>query len=481
MEKNQQNFNENVLKFIDDGMQPLEAIKTAIGKIDETSLQKNATLARHILEVANFYGIDDKIIESEFSEIVDAYKRGTEQYRKEQNIEATKENLINRLSELQNATTLDAQLEKIKEIGNIATTSTEKIDDIAVGINRTPDLQQLWEEAGKKDDTANTITFETLGLPLDRKTLSYIGGRTSRGKTMALVTLGVEALTKGKSVLFVSLEETAEEVMRRFILCYAYFNASDEEKSKLNEEPCTGEINYEGGTKEAYNRLCKYADTPHVTEIFKELVIKARDAIFDFHKKGAFTILNGGGAKFTNLFTLVKSNAKDLILFDYIQLSPSESHSYNDLQRIAAASGELRVLAQSENAIIVSGAQLTRNKTQGGSTDEDEDIVTDESFRSCGDIEQDANTAIGLVGSAKNANLHRIKVLKQRTGSMRGRGFNLDFVGMYSYMHVTGNTFNTDTNTTADNDNSTDETFKAVVVQPASQKTGRKKLNARGF
>lgn len=437
-------FDDAVRCAIDDKKEPIEAIKIGIGAINEQC--KDGDVAGHILAIAQYHKVDKSIINSELADIVKAQIQGTLQYQMEQKAGVIKNELLGLYTNLQKSNNYSDTINVLKSISN-TTSKMSTLDDIKNGINRTPDLEELWNDTS--DEDIDGIIFDTLAkIQLGKQTLSYIGGRPSRGKTSLLVTVGVEALTKGKSVLFVTLEETPKEILKRFILCYAYYTTTPEKRIELDKEPCTN-AKYGGGTKEAYACLRKYNDKANVNPIFKDIIIKAKGDIIKSNNQGRLTILNGDGANFENLFELIKINAKDIILYDYIQISPAKTSKglSDNLYKTADASAELRRLAKDVDAIIIGGAQFRRDeqKSKKDEQSKTEDNITMASFRGCGDIEQDANTAIGIVGSEIDADIHCMKILKQREGGGRTNIYNFDFNGAYSYMVTNGEQTNKET------------------------------------
>jgi hypothetical protein len=136
-----------------------------------------------------------------------------------------------------------------------------------------------------------------------------------------------------------------------------------------------------------------------------------------------------------------QSNAGTVVLLDYIQKMPPKNGTDTDsFRRVQAISYDVVNTAAATNAIIIAGAQFNRL----GGTDGLGDVFTDESFRECGDLEQDAHNAIGI-GWQTDKQGRFYEVLKTREDSQQGNIFFINFIGAYAYMERGEQTYRQET------------------------------------
>jgi replicative DNA helicase len=272
--------------------------------------------------------------------------------------------------------------------------------------------------------------FDELAFP--NGTVSYIGARTGRGKTTTMINLAIEAMNGKRKTTFISLEESNKQVIRRFVLCFAYGMANERQRCELLDvkNPFTGKTD----TKNAYKNLRRGREIGGSgAKTFVTLINKALKHIktaLDTHTLEIYDMRSEGlGA----ILGIVQETDKDsVVLFDYIQKIPAGivSHSGNaDLERIRDGSQALINAAKIAQCVIIAGAQLNR-ESQSGKAD---DTFTDADFRGCGDIEQDAHNAIGI-GRNKEKTLTYYGLIKARESEISDEYHAIDFKGAYSYM-----------------------------------------------
>jgi replicative DNA helicase len=312
----------------------------------------------------------------------------------------------------------------------------------------TIEREATWEgilQAWKKDtevDFAPDI-FDKLAFP--NSTVSYIGARTGRGKTTAMVNIGIEALfptdekTTPRRVLFVSLEESLKQIARRFALCLAYRNADDTQCKDLLE--VTNPYTDQKDPKNAYkNFMHNVPNGGKGAKTFVDCMIKANETLAKLIGKGDLAIFNGIGASFAEIMARIRQCERgDVVVFDYIQKIPAngEIHGGNpDLERIRIGSQELINAAAITESVIIAGAQLNRESQGGSGNVKKDDTFTDADFRGCGDLEQDAHNAIGI-GRTANKMKTYYGIIKTREDALTDGHWELDFRGGYSYMRRT--------------------------------------------
>jgi hypothetical protein len=317
----------------------------------------------------------------------------------------------------------------VAELGN---TDTDNVEE----------RRATWEKDADewKHDTGKEFTPELFGkLAFPNGSVSYIGARTGRGKTTAMVNLAREAIKEDRKTLFISLEESNRQILRRFALCLAYTMADENERKELLSvsNPFNPERN--NGPSSAYNALRRGRDLydgPGV-KAFTALISKAIEQLQEVEKKGLLAVYDMRGKNLHSIMRLVRDAGKDAtVLLDYIQKIPAGGaiHGGNpDLIRIAEGSEALINAAKTGQCAVIAGAQLNRASQEKGQTKIKDDTFADADFRGCGDIEQDAHNAIGI-GRIADKTQTFYGIIKTREDQLTDTTTNLDFIGGYSFM-----------------------------------------------
>jgi|GEM_PF-5083526 len=278
-----------------------------------------------------------------------------------------------------------------------------------------------------KNDLVPAFSPATFGgLQFPNGTLSYIGARTGRGKTTALVSIAIEAIETARSVFLYSLEEDITAIVKRLMLCYAWNLKITGEAKGIDlasiDSPLT-ELNRHivNETKEGEG----------------ETLNEAKGSIYA-HLKHKLKVFRAMGATLETFIEHIEENAKegDIVLLDYIQKMPAKAGGSNEpLERISTASGELLEAAIKTRCVIISAAQFNRESAKN--IKKGRDNLSEADFRSCGDIEQDGHNLIGIgiqrKGVTNEADYHFYDVLKARRGKPHFDN-RLSFEGAYSFM-----------------------------------------------
>ena len=318
-----------------------------------------------------------------------------------------------------------------KEAAGLITTSAT--------VNRFPSWADF--ESACNIDTTQNFSPSLFGqLTFPEGTVSYIGARTGRGKTTALVNIGIEALfppytgINPRRVLFVSLEESHVQILRRFSFCLAYRKATSEERTLLGtiKNPKTKKTSpipaYHAWKRGRDLGVKEYGNG---TPVFVQAIKDADAAIKTEVETGNLVFFNGIGASLSETIAAVRGRGRgDIVLLDYIQKIPGAGQSYSgnpDLERIRKGSEGLIEAALGAECVVIAGAQFNRDsvKTQ------QEDEFTDADFRGCGDIEQDGHNLLGI---GRALEFHYYGIIKSREGEISDKRYNLDFAGGYSFM-----------------------------------------------
>jgi hypothetical protein len=271
------------------------------------------------------------------------------------------------------------------------------------------------------------------GIAFPDGTVSYLGARTMRGKTTALINLAREAITAKtpRPTLFITLEESRKQLLHKLTLSTAYAMAlleptdTDATLLKSRKRPQTDLYHLIQG-KEVGDSGAKE---------FVHYCTEAQKILGAAYLNKTLLVYDGRGTSNLDEITsaiIAHAGPGVLVLLDYIQRMPSaEETQTNDFYRMKKISDGVVRAAVESGAVIISGAQFKRD-TRKESIGKD-DIFDDASFRESADIEQDGHNLIGL-GRESDKKTRFIEILKTREDAGAGEQYRLDFVGAYRYM-----------------------------------------------
>lgn len=217
-----------------------------------------------------------------------------------------------------------------------------------------------------------------------RGTLSYIGARTGRGKTTAMMSIAIDALHQGKRVYFYTNEESTDQITMRAIRAQYYTDNADDNGNitPVNDDDWVNAAReHKPGAPEAIH--------------------KAIDTVATMLQQKQFTIIDGLAQRsFADIpASLEILQAGDVVLLDYIQ--HIRKPNANDIGSGAAAYQAIQFASQTiadkavkKDLIIIAGAQMNRKATD--ETDNAPDKLGEQYLRESGDIEQDADTLIQI-------------------------------------------------------------------------------------
>lgn len=330
---------------------------------------------------------------------------------------------------------IEEKLENIKEIFSVASSIELKScswEDYMDDINKYDPEQEFCPKLFK--------TNEEFNLPFPLQTMSAIGARTKRGKTIMLVNLALDALENGRKCIFISLEMTRRQLLNKLILLRTYSQAVDEGNEKrlknLNKltKPFSSLYKFlKNKSEESSENKYKEAQDSSVNSMFGE----AKAFIQEKMENGEFELVEAFWAEQDQIIHKVSHAGKGtLVLIDYAQRMPEkEGEAYDGGHlRLKKINRELFNATVKSKAITICAAQF--NRTSG--TDKNgNDIFDDTSFKESGSIEEDAHNAIGI-GQEKNKQDRFCEILKARDSGGTGMQFSLEFNGAYSYMKNIG-------------------------------------------
>lgn len=217
---------------------------------------------------------------------------------------------------------------------------------------------------------------------LDEKTggmitgaLWVLGGDTGQGKTAMALNIARNWLTLGKEVLYISLEMSNEEVIKRMI----YIEAAHE-KMELNR-----------------HHLAKPSEETKNKAIYLLNIIKN------------YSLRFFNSSNISEICQKIKQSSAEYVIIDHMHLIDDA----NDTKELAKITRILKRVSVMTNKKIIALAQYNRVK----------DVRDNKSpqlgdFRGSSTIEQDANVVLGLHCPNKDANPYQyeIHILKAREG-----------------------------------------------------------------
>jgi hypothetical protein len=269
------------------------------------------------------------------------------------------------------------------------------------------------------------------GLAFPDGTTSYIGARTARGKTTAMINLAREAILDNRKTIFITLEMSGKQLLNKLILSTAF--AMGIAGDKANDPENRRVLMSMDAGRAIYTVWKKRELAGSGANIFRHYVQEAYETVNKAQESGSFILYDGRGSSENEIINFITAKAEKgaVILLDYIQKMPTKSGTESDnYRRVQIISYDVVNAAAETNSIIIAGAQFNRM----GGTDGLGDMFDDKSFREAGDIEQDAHNAIGI-GWKLDKQSRFYEILKTREDKKQGCIYDIDFCGEYSYMN----------------------------------------------
>jgi hypothetical protein len=331
-------------------------------------------------------------------------------------------------------------------------TETAALGKTIAGLGAVETQRRIYTLADYKTDCLNYDPDKDFspdlfgGLAFPDGTTSYIGARTSRGKTTIMTNIARETLASTqRKVIFITLEMSGKQIINKLILSTIFAMGAD-----TNEAACEALQSIQSPGKELYHVWKNEAiagTNREGPELFRQFSNASFSKIETVQQAGRFILFDGRGSKEKEIIDYIttEGEAGAVILLDYIQkMPPKEGTDTDSFRRVQAISYDVVNAAAKTNSIIIAGAQFNRL----GGTDGLGDVFTDESFRECGDLEQDAHNAIGI-GWKIDKQGRFYEVLKTREDKQQGSIFDIVFSGGYSYMARGNELHRTDSGKTA--------------------------------
>ena len=256
---------------------------------------------------------------------------------------------------------------------------TEKQENFVNLIARTTDL--IEQSIKKKDDLSYYTGFfelDALTDGLHKGELTIIGGRPATGKTTFALQIAERIAGYNKSVMFVSLEMSEEQIIQKILAKKSRVNSRKIRNGDLTEEELDN----------IYIKCGEISDLPLLLytklKSIQQIEIEARK---------------------------LKNKGKiDLLIIDYLQLVRNMGNFKSREQEVADISRTLKLLSLELEIPIIALCQLNRNASKNEPTLAD--------IRESGSIEQDADNVIFLYQEDVEDNKVTIDLQKQRAGNI---------------------------------------------------------------
>ena len=256
---------------------------------------------------------------------------------------------------------------------------TEKQENFVNLIARTTDL--IEKNINKKDDLSYYTGFfdlDTLTDGLHEGELTIIGARPATGKTTFALQIAERIASYKKSVMFVSLEMSEEQIIQKILAKKARVNSRKIRNGDLTEEELD----------KIYIKCGEISDLPI----------------------SIYTKLNSIQQIETEARKLKNKEKLDLLIIDYLQLVRNLGNFKSREQEVADISRTLKLLSLELEIPIIALCQLNRNAVKNEPTLAD--------IRESGSIEQDADNVIFLYQEDVEDNRVTVDLQKQRAGNI---------------------------------------------------------------
>ncbi|GHU25287.1 replicative DNA helicase [Spirochaetia bacterium] len=291
--------------------------------------------------------------------------------------------------------------------------------------SRLPTFDDYFETCRNFEEDAHFRPDLFGGIQFPTGTVSFIGARTTRGKTSAMVNLARETIAAGRKTLFISLEMSQKDIFNKLILSTAYGIALRDGFPPERESPVT----------DHYRLVREIPLGGTDAQIFCDYWTQAIKLVREASTGGTFIFFDGRGAEHAEIINTIsaKADRDTLILLDYIQAMPPVPDGAKDsFMRVGDINRAIMNATVRTDAITIAGAQINRT----GATRGRADALALELLRESGNIEQDAENVIGL-GWEADEKTRFIEILKYRQGQI-GMQWTLDFNQAFSYMERAG-------------------------------------------
>lgn len=324
----------------------LEEMKKGGGFDDASGKQYLAQLAEAIPSTANV-GSYAKIIKDKY------YKRALIQesttiLERTQNEEADSEELLN-----------DAEQRIYAIRQGKGTSEASRLGEIV--IDEVYDTLTKLNSENRKDYLGISTGYRQLDRTLsglNKSDLIIVGARPAMGKTSFALNLALNVATKGRKVLFFSLEMTKEQLASRVISMHARIKGLKMRNGLLDEDDW---IRLSTSAAALDKTPLYFDDTSNITvNEMKAKILRLKDV--------------------------------DCVMVDYLQLMKSPNRTESRVQEVSEITRQLKLMAKDLKIPVIVLAQLARGTEARGKSHRPQ--LSD--LRESGSIEQDADIVLML-------------------------------------------------------------------------------------
>lgn len=324
----------------------LEEMKKGGGFDDASGKQYLAQLAEAIPSTANA-GSYAKIIKDKY------FKRALIQesariLERTQNEEADSNELLN-----------DAEQRIYAIRQGKGTSEASRLGEIVV--DEVYDTLSKLNSENRKDYLGISTGYRQLDRTLsglNKSDLIIVGARPAMGKTSFALNLALNVATKGRKVLFFSLEMTKEQLASRVISMHARIKGLKMRNGLLDEDDW---IRLSASADALNNTPLYFDDTSNITvNEMKAKILRLKDV--------------------------------DCVMIDYLQLMKSPNRTESRVQEVSEITRQLKLMAKDLRIPVIVLAQLARGTEARGKSHRPQ--LSD--LRESGSIEQDADIVLML-------------------------------------------------------------------------------------
>lgn len=305
-------------------------------------------------------------------------------------------------------------------------------------------LQELKDHDTKNDFQCDLLPADSGFKPLNfpKSTLSIIAGRPSAGKTTALASMAMYAMrSTSKKILFITSEETPQQLFIRFIKNEFYTQCTKEKRSDLIEH------NYSKTyINDTFKDIIKKHYAPNelipTENDFSRQVIKAAESVKNYVENGRLQIFNlDKTTSFDELKDILQEQTRHtIIIIDYIQNLPYAPKDKSTADRLEILRSEIYAINQIikiSELIGIAGAQFNRE----GASEYAPDTLELNKLGDSGEIERKAHIVIGLGRKYNNDRWQYFyRILKDREGNTSAAHFEIMNNSEYAYSYMQAKT-----------------------------------------
>lgn len=252
-------------------------------------------------------------------------------------------------------------------------------------------------------------TNKPMPLKFPNGTLSYIGARTHRGKTTAMISMAVDAVQQGKTTFFFTNEESCHQIIMRLVKAFLYADyATGKWPASFMENQ--SRHNYDIDPTAKQDLLIGRDYTKFIQETLKDAgaengrhelqrhVWASFRKVAELMQQKKITIIDGLEQRtfddFETTLEMIPTGA--VVMLDYIQhIRKPENKGGAEYKVLQVASQAIADKAAQRDFVLVSGAQLSRGSMEGQGK-YDPDKLGEQFMRESGDLEQDAHIIVQI-------------------------------------------------------------------------------------